>query len=97
MKRMILSISLMLALAFKVQAAGNALEVKPVKDFCLLDINMCEGNFRYDIHEKIKRLNIAIKLGETLYTPEELQHLKNIRNETRESFDFDNNDFMYEE
>lgn len=97
MKKIVLATALALALACNALAADDAPETKPQKDLCLLDSNNCKGNYRYDIVEKVKRLNTAIKLGLTIYTPEELEHLTRIREETRESFDFDNNDFMYVE
>jgi hypothetical protein len=97
MKGMILSISLVLALACNVLAAGDVPATGSAKDLCLLDSNKCEGGFRYDIIEKIRRLNAAIKLGETVYTREEVEHLRNILDETRDSFDFDDNEFMFKE
>jgi hypothetical protein len=97
MKSMVLSISLVLALACNVLAADDMPAARSAKDLCLLDSNKCEGSFRYDIVEKIRRLNAAIRLGETVYTREEVEHLRNILAETRDSFDFDNNDFMDQE
>ena len=97
MKKLVMSALLVFAVACNVLAAGDAQESKPVKDLCLLDSNNCQGTFRYDIVEKVKRLNVAIKLGETIYTPEEVEHLQSIRKEIRDSYDFDDNAFLYNE
>jgi hypothetical protein len=97
MKKLVMSAFLLFAFACKVLAAGDAQESKPVKDLCLLDSNNCPGNFRYDAIEKIKRLNSAIKLGEAIYTPGEVEHLKSLRTELRESFDFDDNPIFYKD
>jgi hypothetical protein len=96
MKKVGVAIVLLLAVAGKA-LAGDAQGIKPAKDLCLLDSSNCPGNFSYDIHEKIRRLNTALKQGETVYTSEELEHLENIRRGLRDSLDFDNNDFLYEE
>ena len=94
MRRFAVISALVLALAGKAMASGAAPETKPHKDLCLLDSNNCKGNYRYDIVEKIRRLNTALKLGLAVYTPEELEHLKRIKDETRDSFDFDS---LYDE
>ncbi|BCS52698.1 hypothetical protein [Geobacter sp. SVR] len=52
------------------------------KDWCLLKIeSKCSGTTTLDLNDKIRRLNTAIDKGTSVYTPEELEHLKHVLEE----------------
>ena len=74
MKQALLLIIMLLSAAMVSHAADNQ---DAEKDWCLLGVtNKCVGSTAFDLVEKIKRLEIAIKKGSTVYTPEELKHLQ---------------------
>src|SRR3974390_1314709 len=56
--------------------ADQGVQSSTGKDACLLDISNCPSGHYYDIVEKIARLKAAIQVGATVYSPEELAHLK---------------------
>jgi hypothetical protein len=73
-KQILLLIFMLLFAAIVSRAADNQ---DTEKDWCLLGVtNKCPSSTTFDIVEKIKRLEIAIKKGLTVYTPEELKHLQ---------------------
>jgi hypothetical protein len=65
-------------LMMSVAPASYAEEMKQNngKDVCLLDNNNCVGHSYYPIVEKIARIRTALRLGSTVYTPQELEHLR---------------------
>jgi hypothetical protein len=87
MKSLLLSTALLLSLVCDLHAADKVQKTEPAKDLCLLDTNKCDGHFRYDLLEKIKRLTSAIKLGTAVYTPEEVKHMENLLEEANQSID----------
>jgi len=73
-KQTLLLIIMLLSVAMVSTAEDNQ---DAEKDWCLLGVtNKCAGSSTFDLVEKIKRLEIAIKKGSTVYTPEELKHLQ---------------------
>ena len=55
------------------------------KDWCLLGIaDKCAGTTTFDLPEKTRRLEAAIKKGTAVYTPEELKHLQAMLDEARQ-------------
>jgi|ERR1039457_3592032 hypothetical protein len=76
MKKIVLAIVVSLSVVTVSHAADN-LDVD--KDWCLLGImDKCHTTTSIDLLDKIKRLEIAIKMGSAVYTPEELNHLRSM-------------------
>jgi hypothetical protein len=75
-------IIMFIAVGVSFAAAGQDKE----KDWCLLGIsNKCSGSTSIDLVDKIRRLDIAIKKGTAVYTPEELDHLKKMLDDAHET------------
>lgn len=87
MKKIVLSGILLLSIVGNIHAADLVPESRQAKDLCLLDSNKCEGHVRYDLLEKIKRLTIALKLGTSVYSPEEVEHLEKLLEEANQMLD----------
>lgn len=83
MKRIIL----LLVVVLSVAASAHATEGKDAdKDWCLLgNTDKCPGGTTFDLFEKIRRLEAAIKKGAAVYTPEELKHLQAMLEEAYET------------
>ncbi|MDR3579361.1 MAG: hypothetical protein P4L44_05320 [Oryzomonas sp.] len=81
MKQFVFAIVLVLSVV-SVSHAADYNEAE--KDWCLLGIgNKCEGTTTIDLFDKIKRIEIALKKGSSVYTPEELKHLQSMLEETK--------------
>ena len=82
MKRIILTVAMVLmvtGVSIAVDSQG------PEKDWCLLGIaDKCPGTTTFDLAEKTRRLEAAIKKGTAVYTPEELKHLQAMLDEARQ-------------
>jgi len=83
MKQIILAGAMVLALTGVSHAADNR---DSEKDWCLLGIaDKCGGTTTFDLAEKTRRLEAAIKKGTDVYTPEELKHLQAMLEEARQT------------
>ncbi len=81
MKRIVSALVLLLSAACLCQGAEVQQEDK---DWCLLGIaDKCSGSTTFDLVEKTRRLEAAIKKGTAVYTPEELKHLQAMLEEAR--------------
>lgn len=82
MKLIILACVLVLAVT-GVSAAIDSRDSE--KDWCLLGIaDKCSGTTTFDLPEKTRRLETAIKKGTAVYTPDELKHLQAMLDEARQ-------------
>ena len=74
MKKIILTLAMVL-MATGASAAADS--QGSGKDWCLLGISdKCPGTTTFDIVEKTRRLETAIKKGTVVYTPEEIKHFQ---------------------
>ena len=75
------------ALVMTVAGISNAADSRnSEKDWCLLGIaDKCGGTTTFDLAEKTRRLEAAIKKGTDVYTPEELKHLQAMLEEARQT------------
>jgi hypothetical protein len=74
MKKIILTLAMVL-MATDASAAADSQGSE--KDWCLLGISdKCPGTTTFDIVEKTRRLEAAIKNGTAVYTPEEIKHFQ---------------------
>ncbi|MBJ6724325.1 hypothetical protein [Geomesophilobacter sediminis] len=55
------------------------------KDRCLFDVKLCPGGEEYNIVDKYDHLKEALEKGASVYTPEELIHLKKSQKSTEET------------
>lgn len=82
MKKIIVALAMVLAAA-GISAAADSMDAE--KDWCLLSIaDKCTGTTTFDLPEKTRRLEAAIKKGTAVYTPEELKHLQAMLDEARQ-------------
>ena len=82
MKTIIVACALVLAVT---GISGAADSRDPEKDWCLLGIaDKCAGTTTFDLPEKTRRLEAAIKKGTAVYSPEELKHLQAMLEEARQ-------------
>jgi len=82
MKQIILAGAMVLALTCVSHAVDRP---DSEKDWCLLGIaDKCAGTTTFDLPEKTRRLEAAIKQGTAVYTPEELKHLQAMLDEARQ-------------
>ncbi|MDR3581512.1 MAG: hypothetical protein P4L44_16240 [Oryzomonas sp.] len=73
MKRIVPAIVMVFSLVAVSHAINNH---NSEKDWCLFGIsNKCPNPPTFDLSEKIRRLETAIKKGTAVYTPEELERL----------------------
>lgn len=82
MKKIILTV-VMLLMATGASSAADSQGSE--KDWCLLGVaDKCPGTTTFDLPEKTRRLEAAIKKGTAVYTPEELKHLQALLDEARQ-------------
>jgi hypothetical protein len=74
MKKIILTLAMVL---MATDASATTDSQGSEKDWCLLGISdKCPGTTTFDIVEKTRRLEAAIKNGTAVYTPEEIKHFQ---------------------
>jgi hypothetical protein len=81
MKKIILALAIILTVTVSFTAAESQ---DSEKDWCLLGISdKCPGTTTFDIVEKTRRLEAAIKKGTAVYTPEEIKHFQVMLDEVK--------------
>jgi hypothetical protein len=86
MKRLVMTIVMVTSLAGGSSFAADGKDSE--KDWCLLgESSKCEGTTTFDLLSKIKRVNVAIEKGTSVYTPEEIEHFNRLLEELNYTHD----------